>query len=97
MIPLAPIGPTALTCLNCGKDMRREVMQYKNGKVHKIVFYCDPCKYGYEPSMVHAPGQSAKYVAPEPPVPEVAAVPAVELKKGDVLEVKDGVATKVGA
>lgn len=64
-IPLAPIGPTHLLCLGCGNHMRREIDRFANGKLAKIIFYCDSCQYGFEPSMVHASGQNVKYVPKE--------------------------------
>jgi hypothetical protein len=69
IVPLAPITPTGLICLGCGKQMRLHVEQYKNGKVSRIVFYCDTCKYGHEPSMMHAPGQTVAYQPPADPQP----------------------------
>jgi hypothetical protein len=64
IVPLAPITPTQLICLGCGCFMRLVIQQYKNGKVSGIVFFCDICKYGHEPSMMHAPGQTVAYVEP---------------------------------
>jgi hypothetical protein len=61
-IPLAPIGPALLICLGCGEKMRLVIEKYKNGKVSRLVHYCDQCRYGHEPSMIHAPGQTVKYV-----------------------------------
>lgn len=48
--------------------MRREVEKYRkavqNRQIAKIVFYCDVCQYGHEPSMIHASGQTVKYLPP---------------------------------
>jgi hypothetical protein len=83
IVPLAPVTPTSLLCLGCGKLMRLEVDRYKNQKVARIVFYCDTCKYAHEPSMIHAPGQTVKYVPPaEPTKPEVEALIKVEAGAG---------------
>jgi len=82
IVPLAPVTPTGLLCLGCGKNMRRVVHQYQNGKVSKIVFHCDTCKYAHEPSMIHAPGQTVKYVpAEEEKQKEAAAVAGAQEKK----------------
>src|SRR5208337_247420 len=62
---LAPVGPTSAICLGCGNPMRLEVEKFKNGKVARLMMYCDTCKYGHEPSMDHVRGTVAKYVPPE--------------------------------
>jgi C4-type Zn-finger protein len=67
--PLAPITPTSAICMGCSNHMRVVIEKYKNGKLSRVMFYCDNCKYGHEPSMIHAMGQPAKYVPllePEP-------------------------------
>jgi hypothetical protein len=70
-IPFSPITPTQLLCLGCAQHMRLVVEEYKaviqNKKVSRILFYCDTCKYGYEPSMQHATGNVIPYVAPSNP------------------------------
>lgn len=66
MIPLSPVTPVAAICLGCSKPMRLEVESFKNGKLSRLVMYCDTCKYGHEPSMIHIPGQTVKYVPPQP-------------------------------
>lgn len=68
IVPLAPITPTHVICLGCGQFMRLHIEKYNNGKVSGIVFYCDKCQYGHKPSMIHAPGETVKYVPP-PPTP----------------------------
>jgi hypothetical protein len=80
IVPLAPITPTQLLCLGCGGQMRLVVEQYRNKKVSRIVFYCDSCKYGHEPSMQHAPGQTVAYVAPSNPQPATANPTSAETK-----------------
>lgn len=64
---LAPVGPTDAICLGCGNHMRLVIEKFKNGKVMRLMMYCDTCQYGHEPSMDHVRGQAAKYVAPEEP------------------------------
>jgi len=61
---LAPVGPTTAICLGCGNPMRLEIEKFKNGKVSRLLMYCDTCKYGHEPSMDHVRGTIAKYVPP---------------------------------
>jgi hypothetical protein len=58
---LAPVSPTSAICLGCGNRMRLEVEKFKNGKVSRLVLYCDTCKYGHEPSMQHVSGTQVKY------------------------------------
>lgn len=66
-IPLAPVVPTDAICLGCGNHMRLEIEKFKNGKVSRLMFYCDTCKYGHELSMQHVSGTLAPYVAPKEP------------------------------
>lgn len=69
---LAPITPTGLICLGCGGQLRMEIEKFKNGKVSNLLAYCDTCKYGFQPSMIHAQGTNAKYIPPaEKPVPSL--------------------------
>jgi hypothetical protein len=77
---LAPVAPTSAICLGCGNRMRLEVEKYKNGKVSRLVLFCDTCKYGHEPSMQHLSGTPAPYAAPKDP--EVHGKALVAAEKG---------------
>lgn len=65
---LNPIQIPDLVCNECSQIMRRQIVPAHNGKLDKIVYYCDTekCQYALSISKEHQNAQTAKYVSPEP-------------------------------
>ena len=60
-VPLNPIQAPAAYCLDCSQPLRIEVVKYANGKLQKILYSCDKCRYTVDSSLDHLNGPIVAY------------------------------------
>lgn len=66
---LNPIQFPDLVCTTCAAVMRKKRTVTANGKLDKILYFCDTpkCQYGLSATKEHQNGQNAAYEIPPPP------------------------------